>query len=374
MGSAYTPGLTVSPNMIIRKTRRLPLKGQVMVAVGESVAPHTAVARTELPGNAQVVRAAQMLGVEPRELAALLRKGQGEVIEAGELLAETRSFFGLFRSTLHSPVGGTIEAISETTGNLMVREAPIPVEVSAYVQGTVVEVLPEEGVVVETRGAMIQGIFGVGGERHAELHLAVSSPDAVLDAAQVPAEGAGRILVGGSLVTGAALRQAAAVGAVGVVAGGIIDSELVEYLGHDIGVAITGHEELPLTLVITEGFGAIQMAERTFQLLRSLAGRQASINGATQIRAGVIRPEVIVPQGERAAAGTSAAADEGLLEVGTRIRVIREPHFGRLGRVAALPPEPEAIPTGARVRVLQATLDGGERVTIPRANVEIIQE
>ena len=37
------------------------------------------------------------------------------------------------------------------------------------------------------------------------------------------------------------------------------------------------------------------MAARTFGLFQALQGRTASINGATQIRAGVIRPEVIVP-------------------------------------------------------------------------------
>lgn len=374
MGTAYTPGLKVSPDMVVRKTRRLPLKGDVVVKLGDRVAPQTPVARTELPGNAQVVRAAQILGVEVRELGPLLRKQIGDRIEKGELIAETRSFFGLVKTPLNSPAAGVLEAISDTTGNLTIREPPIPVEVPAYVEGTVVEVLPQEGVVVETRAALIQGIFGVGGERQGKLRMVASTPDDVLDEAQVPADGAGQILVGGSLVTGAALKRAAAAGAVGIVAGGIIDRELVDYLGHDIGVAITGHEEIPLTVVVTEGFGQIRMAQRTFDLLRSLEGRQASINGATQIRAGVIRPEVIVPRAADEQKVAPSAASESLLEIDTRIRVIREPYFGRLGRVLALPPELQEIPSGAHVRVLEAELDGGERVVVPRANVEIIQE
>ncbi len=50
-----------------------------------------------------------------------------------------------------------------------------------------------------------------------------------------------------------------------------------------------------ITLVITEGFGKMAMAHRTFDLLKSKQGMKASVNGATQIRAGVMRPEVIVP-------------------------------------------------------------------------------
>ena len=64
---------------------------------------------------------------------------------------------------------------------------------------------------------------------------------------------AGSIILGGSNISGAALRKAADVGVVGIVVGGIVDRDLIDYLGYDIGVAITGHENIPLTLVITEG-------------------------------------------------------------------------------------------------------------------------
>jgi hypothetical protein len=147
----------------------------------------------------------------------------------------------------------------------------------------------------------------------------------------------------------------------------------VRFLGYDIGVAITGHEAIPLTLILTEGFGTLAMADRTFRLLRSLEGRIASINGATQIRAGVIRPEVIVPHGSDSP-GPAEETDAGAFDLveGAPIRIIREPYFGELATVSALPPELQEIPTGAHVRVLRARLAGGEEVTVPRANVEIL--
>ena len=69
-------------------------------------------------------------------------------------------------------------------------------------------------------------------------------------------------------------------GILGIVVGGIVDRDLIDYLGYDIGVAITGHENIPLTLVITEGFGTIAMAERTF----NLAGIARRSRGITQRR------------------------------------------------------------------------------------------
>jgi len=54
--------------------------------------------------------------------------------------------------------------------------------------------------------------------------------------------------------------------------------------------------------------------------------------------------------------------------------VIREPYFGRIGRVTALPPELQKLETEAMVRVLEVEFDDGTRATIPRANVELIEE
>ncbi|MDW8368609.1 MAG: hypothetical protein RMK49_22400, partial [Abditibacteriales bacterium] len=174
-----------------------------------------------------------------------------------------------------------------------------------------------------------------------------------LTARHIPDDVQGQVLVGGAAVEADAIQRAAERGAVGIVAGGIRDTDLVRYLGRDIGVAITGSEEIPLSIIITEGFGSIQMANRTFRLLKSLEGKMASINGATQIRAGVIRPEIVVPLEDPSHLPESPPQREAqTLEIGSNIRVIREPYFGRLGTVIELPPELMEIESGTRARVL----------------------
>ena len=185
------------------------------------------------------------------------------------------------------------------------------------------------------------------------------------------------MVVGGARMTAAAIRRARDVGAVAVVAGGIDDQDLKEFLGYDLGVAITGSERTGLTLIVTEGFGDIAMAGRTYELLVGHAGKQASVNGATQIRAGVMRPEILVPLGAAAPAGAAAAgaadAESGVLALGTLVRIIRDPHFGIIGTVAALPEQPAVLGSGSRARVLEVALADGQRVTVPRANVELIE-
>jgi hypothetical protein len=181
--------------------------------------------------------------------------------------------------------------------------------------------------------------------------------------------------VGGSHVTTKVLRRAIQLGAKAVVIGGFDDQDLRELLGYDLGVAITGSEELGITLVVTEGFGEIPMASRTFELLKNCEGRKVSVSGATQIRAGVLRPEIIVPRLSEAMPKEAGADGEehGGLAIGSTIRVIREPHFGHLGKVVALPPELVALETEAKVRVLEVDFGDGSRAMLPRANVEMIE-
>ncbi|MCK4318864.1 hypothetical protein KAW53_08880, partial [Candidatus Bathyarchaeota archaeon] len=64
----------------------------------------------------------------------------------------------------------------------------------------------------------------------------------------------------------------------------------------------------------------------------------------------------------------------GGMKPGTPVRIIADPYFGGIGTVANLPVQLQIVETGSKVRVVDVQLDGGEKVTVPRANVEIIEE
>lgn len=375
MAHAYTPGLRVSELTVLRKERRLPIAGEVLVEKGSRVASDTVVARTHLPGNVRLVNIASKLGLPPEDLPSVMLKKEGDPIENGEPIAVTKGFFGLFKSTIPAPCDGTVEGVSTITGQVILREPPTPIEIDAYVDGEVVEILGSDGVAIETVGTFIQGIFGVGGERTGEVVVAVGGPDEVLDATHISESMKGQVAVGGSHVTWEALKKAMDVGVCGVVVGGFDDPDLRRLLGKDLGVAITGSEDITTALILTEGFGRIGMAGATFDLLKQREGRKASINGATQIRAGVIRPEIVIPiaEAKRPDRDEAFAAEQTGLEVGSAVRVIREPNFGRLGEVTGLPNELQEMESESRVRVLKVRFSDGTETLLPRANVEMIE-
>ncbi len=378
MALAYTPGLKVKALTTVKVTRRLPIPGDVLVKEGDKVLFDTIVARTSIPGDVLVENAASIIGIDPmggEEIEKYLIKKPGQTVEKDEIIAKRVELFGLIKAFYKSPVKGSVEYFSNATGSVAVRTAPLPVEINAYVSGTVSQIYPREGVVIEAQASFIQGIFGIGGRTHGQIKVAVSSPTEALEASKISADDKGKILIGGSMVTSDALKKAAEVGAKGVVAGGIAINDLRNFMGFDIGVAITGEEDVGLTMIITEGFGKMNMASRTFELLKSMNGKEAAINGETQIRAGVLRPEIIIPLAEPPKQGEQEeeAFKKGMTS-GMRVRLIRDPYFGALGAITGLPVELERIETESDVRIMEVTLDDGRKVTVPRANVEIIEE
>lgn len=375
MAAIFTPGLKVSEHTVLVKDRRLPIEGEVLVEVGQEVSADDIVARTELPGKIYPINVANQLAIDPGRLGESMLKAVGDRVEQGEVVARSPGLFGLFKSEATAPVSGTIESISTITGQVIYQAAPIPVEVDAYIRGRVIEVIEGEGCVIQAAATLVQGIFGLGGEVKAELAMAVDAPTDVLDVSAITPDLRGKIAVGGAYATIEGIRAAIAHGLAGIVTGGFDYDEIKDLLGYEVGVAITGGEDLGLTLIVTEGFGHIQMAPATFALLSKKAGRRASINGATQIRAGVIRPEVVVTfDDEEVPTERVDPGDPKGIAIGDEVRGIRAPWFGRLGEVTDLPVEPVVLGSGGPARVMEVRFEDGTTARIPRANVEVIEQ
>lgn len=373
MAHAYTPGLKVLHESKVDKDRILPLKGEVIVDLNAQVLPDDIVAHTHLPGNVQMMNVANLLNIGPADIMDVMIKQVGDELKEGDMIAETKGLFGLFKSNVTVPIDCTLENISTVTGQVVLREAPIPVQVDAYMKGTVAEIHAEEGVTIEADAVFIQGIFGIGGESRGELVMLTESREDELTADMIKPEHAGKVIVGGSFLSLDAYKKALSLKVAGVVVGGFNYFDLEEILGYTLGVAITGSEDLVTSLVLTEGYGEIRMGSRTFDLLKEHDGKFTSINGATQIRAGVIRPEIVIPLEQEDLKGDAHQVKTEMgIQAGSLVRVIRAPYFGRIGTVVGLPPELHKMESETMVRVAEVEIDG-KAMTIPRANLEMVE-
>jgi hypothetical protein len=328
-----------------------------LVGVGEMVGSADVVARCQLPGQMQVIDVSRALGVSREQAARYLRKAAGETVHANDLLAARGGFLGQLGKSCRSPVDGVI---ADIRGSLILIEATAAtLELRAHLKGQVTNVMPNRGAVVSAVGAVIQGLWGCGGEAEGVLKMLVDSPQKPLRVHSVDVSCHGTVVVGGCLSEGRVLEQAAEVEVRGMIIGGV-NSDLYPTL-----------QSLSFPVLVTEGFGAPGLSKQVFSLLQTNAGREAMISTDTETRWGAKRPEVLIPL---RATEEMPREEPGIqpLKVGDPVRVLRAPYLGTTGTVTALPALPKTVESGVRLAIAEVELEGARQVQIPLANLERI--
>lgn len=373
MANSYSPGLSVSENWTIEKDRRLPVSGKVHAEAGSSVQAEEVVASAEMPGKIFPVHLAGGLGCHPKEVVNFLLTKPGAEVKKGECIAETPGILGFFKNRIESPLDGHMESVSELTGQAILREDPTSIQLQAFVQGKVEEIFPNEGAKIRGRGAFIQGIFGIGPEAIGPLKIIPASSSDVPDESQISPQLKGSILIICGSLPFSTLLKAREAGVKGIITGSCHASALEKFFGKSFASPLTGTEDKGLTLILTEGFGAIPMATRTFELLKKFEGKKAAMNGATQLRSGVIRPEIFIPLETLSETVSEAHGPQGLT-IGSLVRIIRAPFFGKLGKVTGIPADPRTFDSEICEKAVEIQLSEiPERVFIPRSNLEVLE-
>jgi hypothetical protein len=244
-------------------------------------------------------------------------------------------------------------------GMILIEAAPETHELRAHLKGQISNIMPELGVVISTAGALLQGMWGCGGEAEGVLKVLVDNPNKPLRARSIDVSSHGTLIVGGRIPDEKIFEKAIEAKVRGIIAGSA-DADLCPQL-----------EELPFPVLLTEGFGNLPMSAPVFSLLHGNMGREAMIATDTQTRWDVKRPEVIIPlRGDEGL--PSPVPDPKPLEVGAQVRAARAPYFGAIGTVSQLPAIDQQVESGARVPVAEVELDNNERVLVPLANLEMI--
>ncbi len=310
------------------------------------------------------VEVAKELEMLPITVNRFLQVKVGDHVKIGQVLAQEPE-----GGVCYAPIAG--EIVSIQGGVVEIKRPFKPTRVSAYIAGTVTELLPRFGAEIATEGILLQGLFGLGGEAVGELRVMASRPDDVLDAGDLDSSVNGKILIAGSLVTEAAIRRAKELGATGIVSGGLRNIDLVHLLGKELSLGITGLETAGITLIAMDGMGRVPLRAEVLALLRSMEGQLCSINGMTQIRAGVIRPEIVISEQQASRTISVDQAGSKPLQLGSMIRIIREPYFGQTATIEQIPPQPMTFESGVTTDVYLVRLQG-ELVPVARANVESV--
>ena len=129
MSKSYTPGLKVLKNSKVVKDRLLPLKGKVHSDLNDSVSSDTVVASTNIPGNVQMLNMVNKLNIDASHISDYMLVNLNDNIKKDQIIAKNNGFFGMFKSEVKSPIDGIITSISNITGQVVISEKPIPIEI-----------------------------------------------------------------------------------------------------------------------------------------------------------------------------------------------------------------------------------------------------
>lgn len=354
MSTYLTPVTHVLPLTTVRRSRELPVPGTVTVRVNERVQAQDVVAEAELAPKHYFLDLNRGLGVPVREVDQYLVKGPGDRLEAGDMIAGP---VGLARRTVRAPADGQIVAIGD--GRVLFEARGRPFELRAGFPGIVISTDGIRSVVLETPAALLQAVWGNGKQDYGVLRMVGDGPGSRLQTGLLDIQLRGAILVSGYADNAAPLHQATELSVRGLILGGL-SSEL-----------ITVARRLPYPVIVMEGFGELPISEPIYQLLKNNAGREAALEGRPPAPYQAERPEVIIPQ---TANREADLPDEVIpLDAGLRVRALRGPERGSVGVVREVLDRAIGYPSGLLARSAVVDLEGSGPITVPLANLEILQ-
>jgi hypothetical protein len=346
------PVTHILPLTNIRRSRTLPVPGQVLVRAGQKVGSTDVISQARIPSGHMLLDIRRGLGI-PSATAAerCIVRQPGDRLEKGDVIAESG---GLFSRIVRAPANGEIVLIS--VGQVLMEVRSTTLEVKAGFDGMVSELLGDVGAVVETNGALIQGVWGNGKVDSGLLLLVAHTPDEELTRQKLDVGMRGGVVLAGTCSDADALRAAGEIPLRGLI---------LSSLAADLIPVAAG---LGYAILLVEGFGQMPMNETAYKLLSTSEKRDISVNGVWNPLAGE-RPELVIPL----PASGQAAPETDYFAPEKAVRIQGAPYAGRLGKIVQVRPGFSALPNGIKAPAAEVELDHDTQVTVPLANLEVIE-
>jgi hypothetical protein len=165
----------------------------------------------------------------------------------------TRLVAGSSNTPVHSPVAGVVEAV--LPGRIDIR----------------------------AEGLAIDAMVGWGRPTSGRIIIAVDGPDAEIQANRIDVAASGAILVVGARIDLEAMSRARAIGAAGVISGGIASRHLRQLRSSEARQQAALHAAAPFGLLALGGYGRVPIPRQLWDLLVAADGRVGGIDAAGRI-------------------------------------------------------------------------------------------
>ncbi len=337
----------------IRRECFLPQEGKVLVRKGQHVLPDEVLAVCESLPEYLLFDYARGLGLPAQKADRLLQVKVGQEIEEKDILAGP---VGWAKRVVRSSKKGKVVLAGD--GQLLLGVVKPPFELKAGFEAIVADLIAGRGVILETNGDLIQGIWGNGKCSSGVLMNPYQAAEEELSAEHFTLDMRDAVLMGGWVSKPSTLKSAAEFPLRGVILGGLA--------ANLIGLA----REMPYPILVLDGFGAIGMNSLAYQILSKNERKQISINAGEWDRLNGTRPEAIVGLSE--IESEEMVSDLVELSAGQTVRICNSPYFGKIGHLERIIPGRTILSNGISIHAGEILLEDGEKVISPLDNIEVI--
>lgn len=356
--------------------RRFAARGEFRVRTGDRVEPDTVVGIEPAPAEPIIFDVAGTLRRPPSEAAQGLAVKIGERVTRGAVIARFAGSRGAPREC-RSPENGVLASYDGSSGLATLLPGGGQSDLKAGVSGVVKDVVDGRSVTIETPGAFVSGVWGVGGDVHGVLRVAGQGRAEPVAAESLDGRFTYSILVVGGSVSVEMLARCAELEVRAIIAGGIAPSALGEYLGGAMPLPETLRRlqfspkkaggNTPPALMLLEGFDAGGMAEEAWQVLTACNGRECSLFAPGW----PVRPRLIV-QLPRHEVPDPLPLREAQVAPGSTVRIIGGSDAGTTAKVVQYPAHRVALPSRVPVDSALVRVAGGVEKMVPVLNLRVI--
>ena len=350
----------ITPLTSIRRTRLLPIPGEVLVRKGQPVHPNDVVASAHISPRHYMLNVARGLGISEEKTEQYIERFLGNDIHEGDIIA-TRGKFG--KRVVRAPVDGTIVFVAG--GQVLIRVNTEPFELQAGYPGVVVELLHERGVIISATGALVQAAWGNGKINQGPLNVLATTPEHELTPGDLTESTRGVVVLAGHCKQPNALKA----GAEARLRGLILSSLAPELLAMASAA--------PYPILVTEGLGNIPYNPVAHKLLISNQKRNVAVNAEPLDRSKDTRPEIFFPVEAAELSSAELPSEASILAPEQRVRITRAPYQGKIAQLEAILPGITIFPNGLRASAARVRFEKDENVQVteaivPQANLEIL--
>ena len=347
------PVTHILPVTQIRRARRLPSNGRVLVRTNQKVNGTDIIAESHQEGKHVLINVRRALGLASiKDTESLIDRKIGEKVQKGDVIARTGKFVP---KVVRSPEDGEIVAINN--GQVLLEVDSKVFQLKAGFSGNVVELLPDRGAIIEAHGALIQGIWGNNQIDQGLMLALAQSADEPLKRDRLDVSMRGAVILGGYCGDAEALKMANELPLRGLILGGM-EAEL-------IALAST----LVFPVIVLDGFCPVPVNAAAFKLLSTNEKREICLNAANWNLSSGERPEVIIPLPVEG--NLPKETDEFKPE--QEVRIQGAPYTGQIATLVRVRPWLTALPNGLRVPAADVRLENNEVVSVPLANLDVLE-